>query len=969
MSPLTQHPAPGQRARCAFTLPAVMVVMAAVLTMAIGLLLVVGIERRSAHGAVDRRRAELAARSGLEELRAVLLEQTANDEFLILEKEAKNASGSALDPAAHLFLARAKPGDDGFRYRFHPLFSAASMPPDSDSLVVPDAEPLIGGDSADPARIPALTWTEDARVAWIPLKDSRGRIVARYAYWAEDLQGRIDAATAGNTKGPGGTHARNQYPFPAPGLNPAPEGPDEPALDRIALHVLDPASGADDKSDIDKRMIDGRKAMVSPDSVLAAAEFQPPLKRGPDGHLADPLARALEENTVAGLRPYLEQPLVPPVPGIASSAVGKPKLNLNALLAMDRDAAVGKMAEWIAEALPEFAAKRKGGFPDDYLRTLAANALDYADADSDASVKDGAYRGLDAYPLASEFLMRFRWEGIRTENGRKYVLLSASTYVELWNMTDQPAAGEARITFETAYTFPLGPVPSVSLGDSSMLDDPKVVKSNLEKRGDRYWFPAFDVNLKPGEYHVFKAGEVEYKIDAGPSSVWIPSPIELENDDDRSGYRLEWNGRLVDQSRGLLRRYNATLHYPKKPRQKVRATIPGHSYKRNFGFINNMGDPRIAFYNQAPQDANRYPANYSPNRRTIRWGTIYKKDKSTKPKIYGRVLPSEWPDGGHDSSYGSNAFVTDDAEKNPDDPRFFTGLPTPRPGDAPQRISNRGRFFSAAELGRVWDPVMWDNGLPTGAGKPWPDVKKSSKPSGDYGGGNTLRIGRPEHPRFDAPALRAVRLLDLFHAGRPRSDEAALREGPLVKVEGRVNLNTAHFDALRALAAGHLGADPELARVTSKNHETKTKMASPTAPLKLSAPSEKSEADIVARAIMDARPFAGPSQLAEARDAKGRPVFGNRKLYPDGERIQWADAAAEEIFARVCEASTVRSRNFRLWVIGQALAPKKDPAAKPEVLAESRMVFDVFADPGKRNPDGSIDPARNNVKILYENTF
>ena len=124
---------------------------------------------------------------------------------------------------------------------------------------------------------------------------------------------------------------------------------------------------------------------------------------------------------------------------------------------------------------------------------------------------------------------------------------------------------------------------------------------------------------------------------------------------------MEWNGQLADQSRGEVRRYNATLNYPSntasKPRQKVRATVPGHSYKRGFSYINNMGDPRISFYNAAPQDANAYPENYSPNRRTVRWTTIYSRDAPTKPKVYGRVLPSEWPDGGHDSEFGPSSFV------------------------------------------------------------------------------------------------------------------------------------------------------------------------------------------------------------------------------------------------------------------------------------------------------------------------
>ena len=75
------------------------------------------------------------------------------------------------------------------------------------------------------------------------------------------------------------------------------------------------------------------------------------------------------------------------------------------------------------------------------------------------------------------------------------------------------------------------------------------------------------------------------------------------------------------------------------------------------------------------------------------------------------------------------------------------------------------------------------------------------------------------------------------------------------------------------------------------------------------------------------------------------------------------------MFGRVYEASTVRSRNFRLWVVGQAVTPTTSSTVAPQVLAESRKVFTVFADPGERESDGSIDPTKFRVKVLHENDF
>ncbi|OYV03639.1 MAG: hypothetical protein CFE26_21110, partial [Verrucomicrobiales bacterium VVV1] len=64
------------RFRAGFTLPAVLVIASALLLLAIGLLLIVGIERKTARSYLDRQRAELTARAGLEDVAAVLRTET-----------------------------------------------------------------------------------------------------------------------------------------------------------------------------------------------------------------------------------------------------------------------------------------------------------------------------------------------------------------------------------------------------------------------------------------------------------------------------------------------------------------------------------------------------------------------------------------------------------------------------------------------------------------------------------------------------------------------------------------------------------------------------------------------------------------------------------------------------------------------------------------------------------------------------
>lgn len=269
--------------------------------------------------------------------------------------------------------------------------------------------------------------------------------------------------------------------------------------------------------------------------------------------------------------------------------------------------------------------------------------------------------------------------------------------------------------------------------------------------------------------------------------------------------------------------------------------------------------------------------------------------------------------------------------------------------------------------------------MPASEGR-FPDVIALSDPSGDHGGGNTLRIGRPEHPRFDVPGLRAAHLLDLFHVGRPASAGPDPREeGRLVEIRGHVNLNTASRDVLRALAAGILHQDPALGLVGSKVHHLQNRMAPPVNPAELGTPTRDLVADRVADAIIRSRPFTCMAELACASelpraDAPSNgtnpgAVFGNRRMYPEGDQIQWSDAAAEELFARVHDSATLRSRNFRVWIVGQAVAPPRPGSDEPEILSECRKTFCVFADPGERTGDGRINPRSYRPIVTFENDF
>ncbi|MEO5713165.1 MAG: hypothetical protein ABIT37_06725 [Luteolibacter sp.] len=1022
---------PRHKMPAGFTLPAILVVVGALLILAVGVLLIVGIERNTARSFVDRQRAELAAKAGLEDVSGIFNIEAANDEFVVLQSTLAAPITAGLQSSPQLFLARGKIASGKVSYHYLPLFSTASLPADNSTLAAPVVEPLVGTAAASYIDFETLPYFDKARASWLPVTDSNNKMVARYSYWVEDLQSRVDAGSAGNTKGSSGEHKRYGWiagdksstaRFPAPGLNAedsdiGSDGRDKkPPLDQVALYLMDPTAGKKDSSALDKTIIDGRPALVSPDSVLAVAGIQPPIKRRTDGHLSDSKSSSVEEGLTASVRPYDEKALIPYANGIDPSVAGKSKLNLNALLAKPPATAVDEMAAFIQKGLPKFES-RKGGFPNDYLKTLAANAIDYADTDSDGTVTAqqmtaGSYRGLDAYPLLSEVILHIKYQGVKNVGRRKYLLWQMIVFVELWNHSNQKVEGQANVSYENKFRIVgIGTEPQEDFDSKNVLDDPvqAVANPGLSNSDGKYWSAPLGMSgsskvvLEPNQYQFYRAVTIDYKIDIDTASRYYDDkyPFQLnEVTMGASGISMKWNGRLVDRSDKLLRGNTGGAQELEftvgNQKEAGLAQIPGHSYgipgPSSSLFKDVMGDSRQSVYlygnGQFPLSTNSYPGNISPNRRNIRNATVYTSG-SGWVKVYGRVTPSDWPDGGHDTAISMWSPATPGVPGY--DPTTYPSVANAREGEAPTYISNRGRFYSATELGRIYDPVMYvpkyDNAADTkeivevGKMPPgqvsWPSVEVGSDPSPFYGGGNTLRIGRPEHPAFDRPAKHApadmpgdhaARLLDLFHAGKSRSGNKSEREGPLVRIEGNINLNTASRDAIRAMAGGLIVSDPVLSKRTSENHSSST-FAAPVTPLEVSVPTSSKEGDVLADAVIRGRPYASPSEVASALNVDGKVAFGNRDLLPDGNKVQWSDAAAEEAFARVYEAATVRSRNFRVWVVGQAVAPTAVTNTAPEILAEVRKAYTVFADPGERTTDGSIDPTKFRIKILNENDF
>jgi hypothetical protein len=1002
-----------------FVLPSVLLITGALLIMAVGAMMITGIERGTARAYLDRQQAELAAHAALEQVRGILVSETANDDFVVLQSTMMASITNGFEPAPHLFIARGTSitDDSGrFVHRYIPLFSTLSTPADA-PFAMPIIEPLLGNDD-DHVELTTLPYLDKIRTAWIPLTDDHGRTVARYAFWAEDLQSRVNPAIAGNQNGENDQHARVAWPFPAPGLNNQTESEQEPALNQIALYALDPAATDDAQGEIGRKLLQNRHLLVSPECQLAASEIQPPLDRltasdpvtnGKCGDLVLPVARAVEKALAPHTPSYLEQALIPFAHGISASVVGTPKLNLNRLLAASPAQAVDEMASFIKTALPNFE-QRKGGFPEDYLKTIAANTLDYADQDAESTNQSGSYRGIDSYAFTTEIVLKVNYVNMTIEDDRQFLNFNIRLFAELYNPTNVDISGSAKLSYEVALkASPIGSgTGSDSFDSEELLDDPLASSHPLEKIDGTYWTPPVTVTLRPNEYQCHLFADVTYRIDQGTvteNPIAGNTPFSLTENKGESGCSLKWNDQLIERQAGMVRQQgfiygvnsigNRTGGYEVGDNNRVlsKAHLPALLYQKaaSADFYGNTGDPRISHYlnrtGGTPLDESAYPQNTSPNRRTVRRKTYLEDDQPQKPKVYARMLPSEWPDGGHDSPVGSWTPGTNDATEITDTRFDFPYDPNEK-FLVIQRISNRGIFLSASELGHVFDPIMfapvfandavtkqfWNKHLMPTSENRWPDVRTTAHHANNslYGGGNTLRIGRPEHPAFDFPGdagMHASALLDLFHAGQPLAEDPALHTGPLVKINGHININTASRDALRLLAAGKLVMDPALARRLDDAHELTLRMAPPVEPTELGAPSNVMIADRIADAVIASRPYTSPSCLALAKDTDGEAVFGNRNQYPEAENIHWSDAAAEEVFARVYQAATVRSRNFRVWIVAQALNPATGSRPIPQVLAEVRKVVSLHAAPGERAEDGRIRPENFKTRILHVNDF
>jgi type II secretory pathway component PulK len=421
----------------------------------------------------------------------------------------------------------------------------------------------------------------------------------------------------------------------------------------------------------------------------------------------------------------------------------------------------------------------------------------------------------------------------------------------------------------------------------------------------------------------------------------VPSGVAVANNTATSTkglLELSFGGIVYDRARSF--RFQTTTVQGNTaspdPSTKIISWSPSlNLYPNSFADQNfwNTGDPRISYFlRRSPLD-NQYRQlefsntsfggpNNSPGLTANSNGSF-----STAPPTNIMVDVIRWPDGGHNSAnYGDNPSGGTDPQTNSANEPILATIVATESNKAPAFIRN-GPMTNICELGNIYDPILWrsvENG----------NITSNSIADSRFGGGNSLRIGRPEHPRFaftnmygnSDPSIpnmaqSSAALLDLFCL----TNGTSVSGGPYSMGGGKINLNTAPAPVLRALAGGIL-------------------LTNDPAQLPASYTIPPAMAEAFAQGVMRFRskyPFLTPSHLSfigtdpawpNTNSWPSNSVFGNTNTIAlstapgnsaTSTRIninEWNDQAAEEWFSKIYALSSCQSHNYRVYVVAQLVA-------------------------------------------------
>lgn len=1011
-----------------FTLIATIMILALLVVLLVGSFSTNSTELTVASAHFNDYRAELALKSSLEAAaRKAFRHMEKSDDFVVFRRQQTGNTASHLRPVVYYTAV-----PDGARWVYQPLISGARADISTGSLERHPGGLNLRNTTMDYVKFeendkfnivegtgaggwtdkplnpgweyldfrPAVVSGEDVGVKpELSVNERESRVKGqdmrvRYCYWIEDLAGKLDASLAGNTDGPNGTHLRGQ-----PALV-----KDQPR--QAALFTLFPPAPAQPgsvfpnvdhavSSTLDNLVINRRQYFLTRDTLKQQA-FDAPVQT------------MLLKHLNLGSPEWTEREFIPQRPHIAASKHGKPKLALNKLIAQaesditadgsdERHAAITELAEHIKACFPNFASRRAGGnigdsthnsayqgvphgklmTTDEYVYSLAANIIDYADRDQTPSVDPNwtrsnttvgygpgdtnvpKYRGIDLQPFCVGYATRF----LISDWTNTSVTAQVSVWVALWNPTDREIEGELSVRFTEGRTVLNGVLnSSYQLGSRPVLPH-----LNL---------PSKTISLGPNEFtHVPWYDVLSLTATFSPGQVTHPN-FRLSTDDVTGrqslfdgGYQIFWNGRLADRTR---RPDNINRPYHNNSNPNDKAPLGGWFFAcSGIGDSSQpASDPRGTLYTAGMVgtggDQSGGRGYYMREAKYINnwfWG-----GGAVRTSYGDSYDPMRWlSDPGH--ATGSTQFNTQPLEtETPDLHLQNRGVAVPpRPEKAPSHVKHPvddypvgytgpGYYESIGELGFVFDPSAWTR--TTGGGTPH-----------IQGGGRTLRIGSPELAPFKTtPGARAADLLDILCLEEKRP------------MQGIVNLNSVSPEVARTLFAG---MELKSERAISLGQETSVdgmvRNGSAAGPIYPPCTDVNTNAGgVFAAAVTSPRAVVlkSASDLAslEMVNASGNPIS---EKYYFGDTAAWSapqsprplsggsdpgldDRGREEMFRRVMPLVRFNSRYFRIYLTAQVL----DRSDK--VVVTRSKAYDVLLEPVY---DASGNLISQDMKITHEKSL
>ena len=599
---------------------------------------------------------------------------------------------------------------------------------------------------------------------------------------------------------------------------------------------------------------------------------------------------------------------------------GYTKISLNRMISDSN--ALKNIASVITNNLPNFTNRAGGMNGTNYAYALAANIIDYADENSSptsTNITGVNIAGFDNYPMLTHVFDQFLY----SQNNKE---ITITTYLQFWNpssaSTPALSGGTFSYNLNDTIRYP------TSLG-------PPILYTNIPLSSIALPNANFSFSSGAGVTHIFGTNSgfitsITNKIDL-TTFPDFPNPAPMSVDlnttdgsttDNRATNNFTLTGLGATNRLPLplsLYRDKVTLNNNAPIWMGSILNLRMHSGVGANGTNRLCADPRML--------------NYIGDGKTDRIAN------ATYPNVYWQGYPSELTTdllSGHPGNWPDGYNTTN----NPMPTRGINNPAVPPPGafkiqdpltliadPPPCKISNSGSYSNILELGNIFDPIQWSPpadaqttnyancNINTNAGSVW---SKNSL----YGGGSTLRIGRPEHSLFAFTnfgsgypipnmGMSAAALLDLFSI----SNGTSVTTGTGILGAGKINLNTAPAPVLAALAG-----DIALSRDPSKaGSEVSTNMI-------------KAFTNGVMR-FRHLYPFLSPSQLLFISANYGTTNWTNSSLWNSTAVFSLNqglagitsinDEGREEWFSKIYALSSCQSHNFRIYVVAQLVATNK----------------------------------------------